>query len=140
MLNEKYPSRSLGKKAPLQSSPKAKHSGRFYCVEKEAALLDMKRIYKYLAKCCWYRKVSKDKTISLDGKVYYLKNAQPNTQIQIKFCNRSKKLLFRDAKELVVAKIPMKDFSMETIMDTTTEQLIAMKQKIFKARKFPLSN
>jgi len=138
ILNEKYPSRSLGKKAPLELHPKAKHSGRFYSVEKEAQLFDLKRVYKYLAKCCWYRKVSKDKTVSFNAKVYYLKNATPNTHLQIKFCNRSKKLIFRDAKELIIAKLPMKTFSKESILKATTEQLISMKKKIFSARKFPL--
>lgn len=138
VMNEIYPSRSLGKKAPLQLYPKAKHSGRAYSVEKEAQLFDLKRVYKYLTKCTWYRKVSKAKTISLDRKVYYLKKAKPESQIQIKFCNRSKKIIFRDAKELIVAKLPMKDFSKENIMGATTEELISMKKKLFSARKFPL--
>lgn len=138
VLNEKYPSRSLGKKAPLQLYPKAKYSGRFYSIEKEAELFDLKRVYKYLAKCCWYRKVSKAKTVSLNAKVYYLKNAIPETHIQIKFCNRSKKLIFRDDKELIVAKFPMKDFSKENILNATTEQLISIKKKLFSKRKFPL--
>jgi len=123
VMNEIYPSRSLGKRAPLQLNPKAKHSGKAYSVETEAQLFEMKRVYRYLAKCTWFRKVSKVKTISLDRKVYYLKNAKPESQIQIKFCNRSKKLIFRDAKELIGA---------------TTEQLISMKKKLFSARKFPL--
>jgi len=92
----------------------------------------------YLAKCIWYRKVSKVKTISLDRKIYYLKNAKPESYVQIKFCNRRKKLIFRDAKELIVAKLPMKDFSKEKIMEATTEQLISMKKKLFSKRKFPL--
>ena len=52
VMNENYPSRSLGKKAPLELYPKAKHSGRFYSIEQEEQLLDLKRIYSYLAKCC----------------------------------------------------------------------------------------
>jgi len=67
-----------------------------------------------------------------------LKNATPDTQIQIRFCNRSKKLVFRDAKELIIAKLPMKDFSKEKIMDATMEQLILMRKKLFSKRKFPL--
>lgn len=137
-MNDQYPSRSLGKKAPLQVFPKARHSNRPYCVEKEEELMDFKRVYKYLTKCVWYRKISKVKTISLDSSIYYLKNAKPETQIQIKFCNRSKKLIFRDAKELIVAKIPFKNFSIERIMGTTTKNLIALKKNLFRSRDFPL--
>jgi len=137
-LNEKLPNRMLGKKPPLVAFPEAKHSGRQYSVEKEETLIEMKRIFKYLSKCCWYRKVSSAKTISLDSKVYYLKNAKPQTQIQITFCNRRKKLIFQNDKELIVAVHPIKDFSVQYVMNATTQNLIAIKKKLFKNKDFPL--
>ena len=137
-LNEKLPNRMLDKKAPLIVFPEAKHSGLHYRVETEQQLIDMKRIFKYLSKCCWFRKVSKAKTISLDSKVYYLKNAKPETQLQIKFCNRRKKLIFQDDKEHIVAIHPIKDFSIQHIMKATTENLILMKKMLFKNKDFPL--
>lgn len=139
VLNEKYPSRSLGGKAPLTAFPKAKHSGRFYSIEKEEELIELHRIYKYLSECCWYRKVSDVKTISLNAKIYYLKHAEAKTQIQINFCNRSKKLIFRNAKEQLIAKLPMKDFSKEKIMGLTTNKIVAMKKKLFRSKDFPIS-
>ena len=138
VLNEKYPSRSLGKKAPLEKYPKARHAGRFYTIQQEQTMIDMRRIYKFLAQCRWYRKVSKVKTISINATVYYLKNAKPYSQLQITFCNRTKKLLFRDDKELVVAKLPLKDFSIQKIMGATTQQLISMKNRLFNQEDFPL--
>ncbi len=116
-LNEKLPNRMLGKKAPLTAFPEAKHSGLHYRVETEEQLIDMKRIYKYLSKCCWFRRVSKAKTLSLDSKVYYLKNAKPETQLQINFCNKRKKLIFQDDNERIVAIHPIKDFSIHYIMN-----------------------
>ena len=116
VLNENYPSRSLNNQAPLVAFPKAKHSGRFYTVENEDDLINLKHIFKYLAKCVWYRKVSSVKTVSLDSCIYYLKNATTGTHVQIKFCNRSKKLIFRDVNELIIAKLPMREFSKKKIM------------------------
>ena len=137
-MNEKLPNRSLGGRAPLEVFPAAKHSCRHYEVAQEKQLLQMSKIYKYLSKCCWYRKVSKAKTISLSGKIYYLKNAQSDEQVQIKFCNRSKKLIFRDAKELFIAKLPIKDFLIQDIMGASTKDLISTKKKLFRLKDFPL--
>lgn len=137
-INENIPNRMLGKQPPLVAFPKAIHSGRRYCLGNEEQLIDMKRIQRYLAKCAWYRKVSKDKTISLNATIYYLKHAKKESQVQIAFCNRRKKLVFRDAKELVIATLPIKNLSVDAIMGATTKQLISMKKKLLKAREFPL--
>lgn len=137
-INEKLPNRMLGKKAPLQAFPKAKHSGRFYQVEQEEQLFKMSRVYKYLSKCTWYRKVSKVKTISLNGQVYYLKTAQKETHVQIKFCNRAKKLIFRDVKEQIIVKLPLKNFSIHDILGGSSKSIISMKKKLFRVKDFPL--
>lgn len=137
-MNEKLPNRSLGGRAPLEMFPAAKHSGRHYEIAQEEQLIQMSKIYKYLSKCCWYRKVSKARTLSLSGKIYYLKNAQPNEQVQIKFCNRSKKLIFRNAKELFIAKLPIKDFLIHDIMGASTKDLISTKKRLFRLKDFPL--
>ena len=138
-MNEKLPNRMLANRAPLEVFPKAKHSGRSYSVEQEEQLISMSRVYKYLSKCCWFRRVSSAKTLSLNGQVYYLKNAEPRALLQINFCNRSKKIIFRDVKEHIVAKVPLKNFSIHSIMGGTTKQLISMRKKFFRAKDFPLS-
>jgi len=137
-MNEKLPNRLLGKKPPLVAFPKAKHSGRPYRVGKEEQLIDMNRIWKYLSKCYWYRKVSSVKTISLASNIYYLKDAKPETQVQIGFCKKSQNLIFRDAKEHVVANHPLKDFSMKSIMDGTTKEIISMRKKLLREKDFPI--
>ena len=137
-MNEKIPNRMLNNQPPLVNDPAAAHSGRFYQVEKEAQLIDMKRIFKFLAKCQWFRKVSSVKILSLDNKIYYVKTAKPGTQLQITFCNRSKKLIFRDDKELIVDKQPLKEFSKEIIMGGSSKDLIAAKKILLKSKDFTL--
>lgn len=138
VLNEKMPNRSLGKKAPLQVYPQARQSKRPYCLEAEEDLIDLKRIYRYLAKCSWYRRVTRTKTISLGGQIYYVKGATPYTQLQITFCNRAKKLVFRDVNELIIAKIPLKKLSVKDVIGGSKKQLQSRKSKIFNRRNCPL--
>ncbi len=137
-MNEKIPNRSLDNKPPLKAFPKAIHSRRPYSIEKEAELIDLKKLQAYLAKCTWYRQTSSAKTLSLGGQQYYLKNAKPNSQLQIEFCNRSKKLIFRDANELFVDKLPIKNLTVEKLMGATTKSLLSMKNKIYRFRNCPL--
>jgi len=137
MMNEKLPNRSLQKKAALQAFPKAKHSARFYSIEKEEESIDQKAIFKYLAKYIWYRKVSNVKTISLGGIIYYLSKAKPKTQLEIKFCNRAKKLVFRNDNEQIIAKIPIKGLSIQQIMGSN-KPLKSMLYKINNRRDFSL--
>lgn len=137
-LNYKLPNRMLGNTAPLVFNPKAAHSGRPYTVHKEKQLIDLKLIYRYLAKGKWFRTVSKDKTISLGGKVYYLKNAQPKSQLQITFCNRRKKLLFHDVNEQLITLQTIKNISFESLMAGSVKQIVSMRYKLSNRRNCPL--
>jgi len=139
-LNEDLPNRSLEGKSPLVAFPKAIHSGRPYSIEQEHHRIDMSKVYKFLANCYWYRKLSNVKTIQLHATTYYLKNTErgKKIQIQIKFCNRSKKLIFRDVNEHIVAKLPLQNFSIQCIMGATSKELIATKKRLFRVRDFPL--
>jgi len=137
-LNGRIRSNSLGKKAPLVAFPKAKHSGRAYQVQDEQQLINLKKVYSYIAKCTWFRKISKSKTLALGKKIYYLKNAIPETQVQITFCNRRKKLIFRDENELILAILPIKGLHVEDISGGTTKELKSFKKTLHKATDFPL--
>jgi transposase InsO family protein len=57
-LNTQYPSRALTGQPPLAAYPAAAHSGRPYRPEYEAELLDLDRVYRYLAQNRWFRQVS----------------------------------------------------------------------------------
>ena len=125
-------------------NPRFRHSLKqfilleFNSIEKEAELIDLKKVYRYLAKCTWYRKVSTVKTISLGGQKYYLKNTKPHSQLQIKFCNRTKKLIFRDANELIVDKLLIKNLTVEKLMGATTKSLLSVKYKLNHFRTCPI--
>lgn len=57
-LNSVYPSRSLLYQAPLEAFPQASYSGRPYRPEWEDELLDLQRIYAFLAQGRWFREPS----------------------------------------------------------------------------------
>ncbi len=57
MLNEHIPTSVFQGRAPLQAYPQAAHSGRFYRPEWEAEMLDLDRVFEYLAHCRWFRRV-----------------------------------------------------------------------------------
>jgi len=138
-LNEKYPSRSLGKKAPLQCYPQAKHSGRLYSVKQEAQLLDPKRVHAFLAKCKWYRLVGKStKSVHIGGFVYYVKQVPDNRNTTITFCNQNKQLLFHDVNEHLLAKYPIRGISIENLMGASAKELNATYKRFFKSKEFPL--
>lgn len=138
-LNEKYPCRTLGKRAPLQAFPKAVHSGRQFTVETEHAALKLSRIYTYLSKGKWYRRVSSVKTISLGGNTYYLKYATPKESTQILFYRKEKLLIFLNFNEHLLDMIPIKGISIPDLMGMNSKNLISTFKKLFYAKKFPLT-
>lgn len=137
VLNEKYPCRTLARRAPLQAFPDALHSGRTYSVEQEMNLLKINRIEQYLAKCTWFRKVSASKTISL-RKIYYLKQATPGTYVQITFCMLNQQLIVRDVNEHLIERIAVDDFAAQLLLRLSRKLLLMTKRKLFKNKTFPL--
>lgn len=138
-MNEKFPSRSHGGKAPLQAFPAAAHSGSHYSVEKEHQLLDLQRISTLLSQGKWYRLVSSSKMVSLGRQRYYLKDAVPKTQLQITFCKESNLLIFRNDKEHILDRLPLKGASLEELMESDSIiTLVATYEKILSSNGFPL--
>lgn len=137
-LNEHFPNRSLGHIAPLKAFPKARKSDNQYTISQEKTVLDLQRIYDFLAECSWHRKVSSIKVISLAGQAYYLKTATPRTYVHITCCAESRQLVFRNDKEQIISQQVIKDFDVKTLMGTTTEQLLEIHQKIINNDDFVL--
>jgi len=132
-LNEKYPSKSLGKKAPLQLYPEAVHSGAPFCVEQEAKLLDLKKVYAFLAKSKWYRLVgASSRCAYLGGHSYYLKKVPPKRSVTI-----TKKLIFHDVNEQILIKLPIKGISIDALMGNSTKELANQYKRLFKTKDFP---
>ena len=140
VLNEQFPCRTLGKKAPLQAFPEAEHSGRPYSIKTEAQLMDMNRVYDYLAQGKWYRKVAKNKTISLGGHVYYIKAATPLTTICITFCAKNKQLVFHQVqdKQIQIGCVNIKELSKQDLMGNDANNLMKMHKKIVQSKSFPI--
>jgi transposase InsO family protein len=85
MLNEHIPSSVLQGLAPLQAYPEAAYSGRFYCPEWEAEMLDLDRVFEYLAHCRWFRRVRANGRLDLGGYDYYLGVTWRNHMLELHF-------------------------------------------------------
>jgi hypothetical protein len=85
MLNEHIPSSVFQGLAPLQAYPQAAHSGRFYRPEWEAEMLDLHRVFAYLAHCRWFRRVRANGRLDLGGYDYYLGVTWRNHMLELHF-------------------------------------------------------
>jgi len=85
MLNAHITCRMLNGHAPLQAYPEAGHSGRFYQPEWEAELLDLNRVYRYLATCRWFRRVAQNGSVALGGIYYYINPKYRGRAIEVTF-------------------------------------------------------
>jgi len=56
--------------APLEAYPEAWHSGRSYRPEWEAEMLDLARVFAYLATCRWFRRIRANGRLDLGGYDY----------------------------------------------------------------------
>lgn len=114
-LNHKLPSKSNKGQPPLKAHPTAKYSKKTYVPATEAESMDMNLVYQFLAKGIWYRKVASNGTISLGGQIYYVSGGKPKSNLKVTFCATSKNLLFHDVKDHCLAKLPIKEISIENL-------------------------
>jgi len=84
-LNSRFPSRSLDGRAPLAAHPEAQHSGRPYRPEWEEDMLDMQRVYNYLAQGRWFRRTSTQGQFSLGTHRYNAGKDLSNQTLEITF-------------------------------------------------------
>ena len=84
-INQDLPCSSLDNQPVLVVFPEAAHSGRTYRPEYEHELLDLSRIWQYLAKGQWFRLISKNGVFSIGGQQYYLDYALAGQQIELTF-------------------------------------------------------
>jgi hypothetical protein len=84
-LNLRFPSRSLGGQPPLVACPQAEHSGRPYRLEWEEDMLDMLRVYEYLAQGRWFRRTSSQGQFSLGTYRYNVGKGLSNQTLEITF-------------------------------------------------------
>lgn len=115
-LNEHLPCSTIGKMPPLKAFPKARYSNRPYSPLAEEQMIDLNRVYQFLAKGKWIRKAGKNKTMHLGGQWYYIKKAETSSILHIEFNAEKKLLVFRDVNEQLVEMQPIKGISPEILM------------------------
>lgn len=115
-LNWRLPCATHGERAPLVAYPEAVHARRWYRPEREAELLSLERVDAYLAQGRWYRLASKDATIRLGGRVYYVGVGQRRAQLEIVYAPTTRELIFQDEAGAVVAQRPIKGVDRTTLM------------------------
>ena len=92
-LNLHFPSRSLGGQPPLVACPEAQHSGRPYRLEWEEDMLDMRRVYTYLAQGRWFRRTSSQGQLSLGAHRYSVGKNLKNQTLEITFDPQTRELV-----------------------------------------------
>jgi hypothetical protein len=92
-LNHRFPSRSLGGQPPLVACPEAQHSGRPYRLEWEEDMLDMQRVYNYLAQGRWFRRTSSQGQFSLGTYRYSVGKNLTNQTLEITFDSQTRDLV-----------------------------------------------
>jgi transposase len=92
-LNLRFPSRSLGGQPPLAACPEAQHSGYPYRLEWEKDMLDMQRVYSYLAKGRWFRRTSSQGQFSLGTYRYGVGKILSNQTLEITFDSQTRQLV-----------------------------------------------
>lgn len=114
-LNHDIPSSSTANKPPLVACPQAAFSGRHYSPDIEAELFDFTLIQDYLSEGKWYRLVATSSTVSLGGKVYYLPNAKPKTEVVIRYARTENQFLFYDSDNNLVDARPAQGLSFKEL-------------------------
>jgi hypothetical protein len=107
-LNWRLPCRGTDNLPPLVAHPQARHSGRPYHPHSEADLLDLARLYAYLAEHRWFRLVSKDGTFSLGAQTYFLSQRCARQQVEITFDPADAHLVCHDAAGQALKRLPIR--------------------------------
>ena len=108
-LNTQYPSRALTGRPPLAAYPAAVHSGRPYQPEYEEELLDLDRVYRYLAQQRWFRQVSTPGgQFTLGACRYGLGKPWANQEIEITFDPQTQELVCRSEDGQTTQRLPAK--------------------------------
>lgn len=114
-LNDCLPCSSLDNRPPLIAFPEAIHSGKVYHYANERQLLDIDKVFHWLEGQFWYRRISKDQTISLGGNVYYLHLAKPNALAFIRFRKSDQCLLLHIDNQFCI-KTPIRKMDLDDLI------------------------
>lgn len=115
-LNHHLPCRTLGEQPPLVAHPQASHPRRLYRPEWEAEVLDLSRIYTYLAQGRWFRQVSQVGTLSLGQQAYGLGMTWAGQMVEITFDPADIHFLFHSAQGQLIKRFPPRGMSISDLM------------------------
>jgi hypothetical protein len=115
-LNARYPCRSLQGRPPLTAYPGAYHSGRPYTPAQEAELLDLQRVYAYLALNRWFRRVTTAGQFQLGSQRYGLGKTWENQQIEIGFDPTTHELICTSADGQRTQRLQLKGLTQADLM------------------------
>ena len=123
-LNRRFPSRSLGGQPPLVACPEAQHSGRFYRLEWEEDMLDMQRVYDYLAKGRWFRRTSSQGQFSLGSHRYSVGKKLADQTLEITFDSQTHELecLSEDGSQEIL--LPVQGLTSSALMGELSPLLV----------------
>jgi transposase len=110
-LNQVYPSRSLGGRAPLEAYPHARHSGRDYHPDQELDILDQDRVFAYLAQHRWFRLVSAQGQFYIGAHRYGVGRAYAGQTLEITFDSPTKCLHCLPERGDALSPIPIRGLS-----------------------------
>ena len=115
-LNWRYPSRSLASQPPLIAHPEARHSGHFYRLEWEEGLLDMRRVYDYLAKGRWFRRVGPVGVFSLGHYRYSVGRMFSNQMFEVAFDSQTIEYICLPPDGSEEIRVPTKGLTKSALM------------------------
>jgi hypothetical protein len=110
------PTEALDDRAPLEAYPEAAHSGMPYRPEWEEAMLDLERVYDYLARGRWFRRTSKRGQFSIGAQRYNAGKDFAEQQLEITFDPQTRELvcLFEDGESEI--RFPIQGLTKSNLM------------------------
>ena len=115
-LNYRLPCSTLGNLPPLVAHPEALQPRRLYRPEWEVELLDLSRVYAYLAKGQWFRQVSQVGTASLGQQTYGLGVLWSGESVEVTFDPEDKHLIFHSGDGERKKRLPLRGISISNLV------------------------
>jgi len=115
-LNRSYPCRSLQGQPPLLAFPQARTTQRPYRLEWEKELLELERVYAYLAQGRWFRRTTQAGMFSLGDQRYNARAKLANQTLEITFDPQTGELICLPEKLSQTVRIKIKGLTKETLM------------------------
>jgi transposase len=115
-LNHRLPCSTLGDVPPLVAYPEALHPRRLYRPEWEAELLDLSRVYDYLAQGHWFRQVNQVGVTVIGQRTYGLGVTWAGQAVEITFDPEEPHFVFHSANGERTKRLPLQGVSATDLM------------------------